>query len=92
MRVEERHHGRGQISARYLRSDQVNNQVSYLLTLDIARPTSRELTTYAELARAGVGYHHAGLAFNDRKMTEKLFLDNKLQVICTTSTLAVGVS
>ena len=40
----------------------------------------------------GVGMHHAGLVENDRKIVEKLFLDQKIQVLVATSTLAWGVN
>ncbi|KAI5841329.1 Sec63 Brl domain-containing protein [Morchella snyderi] len=40
----------------------------------------------------GVAFHHAGLDVNDRTLVERLFLEGCLQVICCTSTLAVGVN
>jgi len=36
--------------------------------------------------------HHAGLAETDRKLVESLFVDRKIQVLVTTSTLAWGVN
>jgi len=36
--------------------------------------------------------HHAGLIESDRKTCEKLFLDRKIQILVTTSTLAWGVN
>ncbi|GAA6006352.1 hypothetical protein JCM11491_004924 [Sporobolomyces phaffii] len=44
------------------------------------------------LIENGVSFHHAGMEQNDRKLVEKLFLDGKISVICSTSTLAVGVN
>ncbi|KAG0174131.1 Sec63 [Apophysomyces sp. BC1015] len=44
-----------------------------------------------EYVRKGVGFHHAGLDLSDRRAVEQLFSDKKIQVIATTSTLAVGV-
>jgi ATP-dependent DNA helicase HFM1/MER3 len=41
---------------------------------------------------AGVAYHHGATSFNDRNIIEILFLKGILSVICTTSTLAVGVN
>ena len=48
--------------------------------------------TLAQLVEQGVAYHHAGSQPKDRKIVEELFLGGHLAVICTTSTLAVGVN
>ncbi|KAK8165413.1 LOW QUALITY PROTEIN: putative DEAD/DEAH box DNA helicase [Phyllosticta citrichinensis] len=37
-------------------------------------------------------YHHAGLDLSDRQGVEKAYLNGDLNVICSTSTLAVGVN
>ncbi|KAJ1915480.1 ATP-dependent DNA helicase MER3 [Mycoemilia scoparia] len=49
-------------------------------------------TNTCEFSRYGVGFHHAGLDFGDRKKIESLFLENCISILCTTSTLAVGVN
>ncbi|KYQ56449.1 Activating signal cointegrator 1 complex subunit 3 [Trachymyrmex zeteki] len=40
----------------------------------------------------GIGLHHAGLQDRDRKTVEELFVNNKIQVLITTATLAWGVN
>lgn len=40
----------------------------------------------------GIGMHHAGLVDSDRKIVEHLFVERKIQVLVTTSTLAWGVN
>lgn len=40
----------------------------------------------------GVGFHSAGLDPQSRREVERLFRDNQLLVLCTTSTLAQGVN
>ncbi|XP_070529039.1 activating signal cointegrator 1 complex subunit 3 isoform X2 [Cardiocondyla obscurior] len=40
----------------------------------------------------GIGLHHAGLQDRDRKTVEELFVNNKIQVLIATATLAWGVN
>ncbi|KAI0228838.1 Activating signal cointegrator 1 complex subunit 3 [Lamellibrachia satsuma] len=40
----------------------------------------------------GIGLHHAGLHERDRKTVEELFVNQKIQVLIATSTLAWGVN
>lgn len=43
-------------------------------------------------ASCGVAFHHAGVEASDRSLVENLYLEGELNVICCTSTLAVGVN
>ncbi|KAI5286790.1 Sec63 [Ascosphaera aggregata] len=40
----------------------------------------------------GVAFHHAGLSVQDRQTVESSFLQGQVNVICCTSTLAVGIN
>lgn len=45
-----------------------------------------------ELFQYGFGVHHAGLLRSDRNVTEKMFLNGAIKVLCCTATLAWGVN
>lgn len=40
----------------------------------------------------GLGIHHAGMLRGDRKLTEQMFSDGAIKVICCTATLAWGIN
>lgn len=42
--------------------------------------------------KCGVAFHHAGLEPGDRVLVEKQYVRGNIQVICCTSTLAVGIN
>ena len=46
----------------------------------------------AALVREGVGFHHGGVSYDDRVVIEHAFVSSQLLVLCTTSTLALGVN
>lgn len=50
-----------------------------------------ELTS-SDTIPAGVAFHHAGLDLNDRATVERAYLSGEINVICCTSTLAVGIN
>ena len=47
---------------------------------------------FREALSFGIGLHHAGLPESDRLLAEELFLNNKIQILVATSTLAWGVN
>lgn len=58
-------------------------------------PTQRLIVQDPELKNtltSGVAFHHAGLEGPDRHTVEQGFLEGQVNVICCTSTLAVGVN
>lgn len=46
----------------------------------------------ASLIEQGVAFHHAGLSMSDRELVEHSFLNGVVKILCSTSTLAVGVN
>ncbi|QLL33085.1 hypothetical protein HG536_0D06080 [Torulaspora globosa] len=44
------------------------------------------------LVNQGIAFHHAGLSMADREFVEQGFLNGVIKVLCSTSTLAVGVN
>lgn len=45
-----------------------------------------------ELFQYGFGVHHAGMLRSERNMTEKMFMNGAIKVLCCTATLAWGVN
>lgn len=45
-----------------------------------------------EALQFGIGLHHAGLVEADRNIAEELYLNNKIQILVATATLAWGVN
>lgn len=68
---------------RFLRMDEDD------LQLNLARVKDDALK---EALSFGIGLHHAGLVESDRQLSEELFLNNKVQILVATSTLAWGVN
>lgn len=46
----------------------------------------------SEIAQKGIAFHHAGLSMTDRSVIEDKFTNGDIKVLCSTSTLAVGVN
>ncbi|KAL6884177.1 Sec63 Brl domain-containing protein [Trichoderma longibrachiatum] len=68
---------------RFLRMDEDD------LQLNLSRVKDEALK---EAINFGIGLHHAGLVESDRQIAEELFLNNKIQILVATSTLAWGVN
>ncbi|KAG6094817.1 hypothetical protein E4U30_002989 [Claviceps sp. LM220 group G6] len=68
---------------RFLRMDEED------LQLNLSRIKDDALK---EAVNFGIGLHHAGLVESDRQLSEELFLNNKIQILVATSTLAWGVN
>lgn len=48
--------------------------------------------TLAECLLQGIAFHSAGMDIKDRRIVEEAFLNQKISVLCTTSTLSQGVN
>eukprot|EP00775_Hariotina_reticulata_P011234 gene11234-11383_t len=60
-----------------------------LAVKEVNKSRNRELQ---ELFQSGIGLHHAGMLRSDRNLTERLFSDGFIKVLCCTATLAWGVN
>lgn len=67
----------------------VNPSCAHLLQEAARRAKNKGL---GECIAAGVAFHHAGLEREDRELAEQLFRDRLIIVLCSTSTLAMGVN
>jgi activating signal cointegrator complex subunit 3 len=55
----------------------------------VKKSRNRELASHFE---NGCGIHHAGMLRGDRKLTEQMFNDGAIKVLCCTATLAWGIN
>ncbi|KAF9586602.1 activating signal cointegrator 1 complex subunit [Lunasporangiospora selenospora] len=69
--------------------DTTNDPQYDLKKRELAKSKNREMK---ELFQYGFGIHHAGMLRTDRTLTEKLFADGLIRVLCCTATLAWGVN
>ncbi|RHY32906.1 hypothetical protein DYB32_002129 [Aphanomyces invadans] len=72
-------------------SNQTPVKESMAVTLDALLRKSRN-TDVREFAPSGCGIHHAGMLRSDRNLTEQLFENGQIKVLCCTATLAWGVN
>ncbi|WP_231577950.1 DEAD/DEAH box helicase [Thermorudis peleae] len=73
--------------------EQIEQTISHFLTR--LRPEDQELTqvqTILDLARQGIGFHHAGLLPILKQLVEVLFSQGLMKVVFATDTLALGVN
>ncbi|KAG0745424.1 hypothetical protein G6F62_005146 [Rhizopus arrhizus] len=56
---------------------------------EITRSRNKEMK---ELFQYGFGIHHAGMLRSDRSLTERMFAEGVIKVLCCTATLAWGVN
>ncbi|MGC8661721.1 MAG: DEAD/DEAH box helicase [Nitrososphaeria archaeon] len=65
-------------------------------TINVQFPEEEEETSISRILKslipAGAAFHHAGIPAEYRTLIEKLFIEGKLKVICSTPTLAAGVN
>lgn len=55
----------------------------------VRKSRNREVTNHFY---NGMGIHHAGMLRGDRKLTESMFADGAIKVLCCTATLAWGIN
>lgn len=63
--------------------------VREMYSKQMAKNRDRDLK---EIFQFGFGVHHAGMSRSDRNLTEKLFKEGAINVLCCTATLAWGVN
>jgi helicase len=61
---------------------------SVLKTGEVTKVTER----LSELVAKDVAFHHAGLRYQERRIIESGFRENKIKIVCATPTLAAGVN
>ena len=66
-------------------------QVSEAILHALSRPTA-QCEKLAKLVERGVAFHHSGLVNEQRYAVEHAFKDNLIKVICSTTTLGLGVN
>lgn len=57
-----------------------------------ATATTATGSALADVVRAGIGFHHAGLRRDHRRLVETAFRNRTIGVLCATPTLAAGVN
>jgi helicase len=60
--------------------------------LTVTREPTRICLKLSEYVRRGVAFHHAGIHYSQRRLVEDAFRANRLKVIASTTTLAMGLN
>lgn len=70
--------------------------VKYFLTNQLTKSTSQNFkiddNALKECVCKGIAFHNAGLSLKDRSIVEENFRSGTIKILCSTSTLAVGVN
>ena len=69
----------------------VENEISTEILKALETPT-KQCRKLAGCLKHGITFHHAGLVNKQRSKIEKAFRENKIKVICATTTLAAGLN
>lgn len=70
-------------------ADGSNSEAYKRYTSKVKKSRNQEVSFHFQ---NGMGIHHAGMVRGDRKLTEQMFSDGAIKVLCCTSTLAWGVN
>jgi len=79
---------RGELERYFLTSNDPNSAFTKY-TAKAAKSRNRELSNHF---KNGMGIHHAGMLRGDRKLSESMFAEGAIKVLCCTATLAWGVN
>ncbi|MDA8326226.1 MAG: DEAD/DEAH box helicase [Nitrospiraceae bacterium] len=60
--------------------------------LDTTAEPTRLCKKLAECAAAGAAFHHAGIIYAQRKLIEDAFRENRIKLLASTTTLAMGLN
>jgi helicase len=79
------------IVERYVKSDAELAEIAKNIKGVLSRPTS-QCEKLAKLIEKGVAFHHSGLVNEQRKIVEDSFRSGKIKVVCSTTTLSLGIN
>eukprot|EP01060_Flectonema_neradi_P002536 TRINITY_DN11596_c1_g1_i1.p1 TRINITY_DN11596_c1_g1~~TRINITY_DN11596_c1_g1_i1.p1 ORF type:complete len:1559 (+),score=327.75 TRINITY_DN11596_c1_g1_i1:29-4678(+) len=77
------------LTAAHLAKENANKPPPSPAVLAVSKQLSKQLL---ECVQSGVAYHHAGMSPQERSTVEQLYFSREIQVLCTTTTLAMGVN